>query len=378
VSDINNQSASCREASFEDCAEATELLRSLGLSMPDTPEAINAHWRRLWVDNPALAGKGAKQSLGWVLEKQGHMAGFFCYVPLLYYFGDRRVTVSVASQWGLEKNHRGKIHQLAGAYFGQSRADITIATTANRSAGRIFQHYGADRIPQPDYDQALYWIIDGGGFVGAAMKKNGISTLPRSILSAAVSPLAWAAQAMGWRMPKGRSEKVDLIGIDDIDAEFDDLWLRKRDEAERLLACRTAECLRWHFGGTQPEKNTRVLVHDQGRLRGYGVVMREDVADIGLKRFRIADLFVENNDRAVVNDLLCAAYEYGREQGCHVLEWVGMSADMRQTALGHSPFVRTLPTWPLFYRPNDDGLSAALKGQDAWYITPYDGDTTLA
>lgn len=373
------QSTKLRQAVFEDGPEASELVRRLGLYMPETREAIDAHWRRLWIDNPALAGDGPKPALGWVLEKNERMVGFFCNVPRLYYFGDRRVTVAVASQWGLDKSHRRKIHQLAGAYFNQDHADILMATTANESAGRIFQHYGAEKIPQPDYDQALYWIIDGGGFLAAALKRKGATPLAASALSATARPMIGIAQAMGWRRPKGQAGHVDLIEIADINDGFDDLWRRKRAEAERLLACRSANCLRWHFSDTEGQKGTRILAHRrQGRLRGYGVVMREDVAEIGLKRLRIADLFVENNDPNLVNDLLGAAYEYGREQGCDVLEWIGMPADLRRVAETHNPLVRTLPTWPLFYKTMDDGLAATLSNQDTWYISPYDGDTTLA
>ena len=376
---IETDTDSCRlrNASLEDGVDATEFIRGLGLSMPETREAIDAHWRRLWVDNPAMACDGPKPPLGWVLEKNDRMVGFFCNVPLLYYFGERRVIVAVASQWGLDKRHRRKIHRLAGAYFNQDHADILMATTANSSAGRIFRHYGAGRIPQPDYEQVLYWIIDGGGFIGAAMKRKNVAPFITSVLSTTTRPLVGFALAMGWRRPKGHEEKVDLIGVEDIDDRFDDLWKRKQAEAERLLACRMASNLRWHFGDTQCEKGTRILAHRRGGLRGYAVVMREDEVGIGLKRLRIADLFVETNDEVVVNDLLSAAYEYGREQGCHILEWVGMPTDLRQIAHRHSPFIRTLPTWPLYYKTMDVGLTSSLERQTAWYITPYDGDTTL-
>ena len=370
--------ATYRQATFEDRIEATELLRSLGLTMPEGSDAINAHWRRLWIDNPAIKTDSDRKSLGMVLEKNGRIGGFFCNVPLIYYFGDRRVNVSIASQWGLEKIHRGKILNLASSYFAQNNIDITMATTANLSAGRIFLHFGAQRVPQPDYDQVLYWIIDGGGFMVAALRRKKISPLVSQLISAPTGPLVRFAQAMGWRRPTGRHGKVDLIEPKDIDDRFDGLWQRKRDEAERLLACRSATSLRWHFSGVLPEKQTRILIHGGSVLHGYAVVMREDVTDIGLKRLRLADVFVENDDPVLIDDLLAASYEYGRQQGCHVLEWVGLPAHLRRIALAHNPLVRTLPTWPLFYRAADVGLNAALAKPDAWYITPYDGDTTLA
>lgn len=368
-----------RDACLDDGIAASELVRSLGLTNPQTPETIEAHWRRLWVENPALAGNSVRPPLGWVLEKDGRLAGFFCNVQRLYYFGERKVSVSVASQWGLDKAHRRKIHQLAGAYFKQDNADILMATTANKSAGRIFQHYGADRIPAPSYDQALYWIIDGGGFLGAALKRKSVSPLAASALSSFSRSLVRAAQTTGWGRPKGQDDKVVLIGVGDIDDGFDGLWRRKLAEADRLLACRSSGSLRWHFEGRESDKDYRILTHRQdGRLRGYAVVMREDIAEIGLKRLRIADLFVENDDEAVVDGLLSVAFQYGQEQGCYVLEWVGMPDSLRQIARKHRPQVRALPIWPLYYKVMNNGLATALGSQDAWYITPYDGDTTLA
>jgi hypothetical protein len=372
------QTGLLRPARPEDGVEASKLMRGLGLTMPETPAKIAVHWQRLWVDNPAIKADGEKSSLGWVLEKDGKMVGFFCNVPLLYYFGKRRVRVSVASQWGLDKSHRRKIHQLAGAYFDQEEADLLMATTANKSAGRIFEHYGARPIPQADYDRALYWIIDGGGFMNSALKRKNVPTLLASVFSALAGPFLSMALSLTGRKPSGHKADVDLMAVDDIDDRFDDLWQRKRDEAPRLLACRTAHSLRWHFADTAVDKNTRVLVHGKEKLRGYCIILREDRDQIGLRRLRIADLFVEHNDPGVVNDLLGAAFDHGRAHGCQVLEWVGMPADLRRTALHHKPLVRTLPTWPLFYKVTDDDLGTALLEPDAWYITLYDGDTILA
>jgi len=368
-------SGTLRQATLEDGPAASELVRSLALANPESRDAIDAHWKRLWVDNPAMTGDGPKPPLGWVLEKKGRMVGFFCNVPRLYYFGTRRVIVSVASQWGLDKSHRRKIHQLAGAYFEQDNADILMATTANTSAGRIFRHYGAWPIPQPDYDWALYWIVDGAGFIAAGLKRKGLPSPLGAILSALAGPLFGAVQSR----PKGNAEAVDDMAIGEIDGAFDELWRAKQDEADRLLACRSADSLRWHFGDGDNGKGARVLAHRRdGRLRGYGVVMREDAADIGLKRLRIVDLFVENDDPAVVDDVLAAAHRMARAQGCHVLEWVGMPTNLRTLALAHHPRTRALPTWPLYFKAADGELATALQVADAWYVTAYDGDTTLA
>lgn len=119
-----------REAVFEDCEAATELLRRLGLIMPEGRDAVRAHWDRLWRTNPAMLESRPKPALGWVLEDGGRMVGFFGNVPLLYDLGGRAVMVADASQWGVEKAYRHHTPRLADAYFDQVNADLLLVTTA--------------------------------------------------------------------------------------------------------------------------------------------------------------------------------------------------------------------------------------------------------
>ncbi len=376
-------SATLREAEPGDCQEATELLRRLGLVMPQGRDPIEAHWKRFWVDNPAFIEDRAKPANGWLLEEAGRMVGFFGNIPLLYYYGDRPVIVADASQWGVEKSHRPETGRLADAYFGQSNADMLLVTTGIKPTGRLFERYGAARIPQPDYDRVLYWVVDVGGFIASASRKKGLSAPLASLACTLGGPLAGAAMALAGRRPKPATGSVDLIGIDDLGDDFDDLWRRKRDEAPRLLACRTADCLRWHFGPPQLAARTRFLVNRQGRsgrpgrLDGYATVMREDAPDLGLRRLKIVDMFMENDAPDIFDRLLFAAHEYARAERCHVLELVGLPENLRAAAMRHRPLVRAMPTWPLYYKAIADTLVDPLSNPQAWYVTPYDGDTAL-
>ncbi len=363
---------------MDDGPRAIKLLANLGLDVPESSTDIEAHWRRLWVENPAIAAADIKPPLGWVLEKEGQIVGFFCNLLLLYYYGERPVIVADASQWGLDKRHRAKILRLSNAYFNQEGADILMATTANAAAGRIFERHGSARIPQPGYDQVLYWILDGSGFARAALKRKNTSPVLTKLISMGAGPIINTGLSIGWRQPSGSVNNVDLIDVEKIDENFDELWRKKIGEKEKLLACRSAQCLRWHFGGSPNNQTTQILIQQEKQLKGYMAVRREDASEIGLKRLRIVDLFVLDDDAPTVVDLLIAAFDYGRQQGCHVLEWIGMPPNIREFALKSRPFTRQLPTWPLFYKVTDVSLRSGLKTENDWYITPYDGDTTLA
>ncbi len=370
--------ATLRQADMGDCQEATELLRRLGLVMPRGNDLIEAHWRRFWVDNPAFIRGRAKPANGWLLEDGGRMVGFFGNIPLLYYHGDEPVVVADASQWGVEKPYRDQTARLAEAYFGQDNADMLLVTTGIKPTGRLFERYGAARIPQPDYDRVLYWVVDGGGFMASAFRKKGVAPPLASLAAALAAPLAHAGIVLGRRRPGPAAGAIDLIGVGDIGDEFDRLWRRKRDEAPRLLACRSADCLRWHFGTPSLAARTRFIIDRQDRLQGYAAVMREDAPEIGLKRLKIVDVFVANDDPEIFDRLLAAAHDHARSEGCHVLELVGLPENLRGAAMRYRPFVRSMPTWPLYYKAVSETLAAPLRRRQAWYVTAYDGDTALA
>jgi hypothetical protein len=379
MSYVPNKSCVLREAEYEDCETATELLRELGLSLPEGREEINKHWHRLWIDNPALQVEGSSPTRGWVLEDSERMVGFFGNIPLLYDYGGSPIIAADASQWGVEKRYRDETPRLAEAYFTQKNAALLLVTTGIKPTGRIFTRYGALPVPQPGCDQVLHWVIDPRGYIEAGLMKKGINKTVSAMAAFTGAPIARAAIMLSGHCPSGLPKNIDQVRVDQIEDEFDGLWLRKRDEVDCLMASRTSESLRWHFGTKCMFQRTRLLVSrcHEG-LAGYATIMRDDAPNIGLKRLKIIDLFVAGNDEAVIDRLLAAAFEAAHADGCHVLELTSLPSALRHYIISnHHPFSRQMATWPAFYKTMRDDLDAPLRDEKSWYLTAYDGDTAL-
>jgi hypothetical protein len=374
-----NQNCILREAEYEDGETATKLLRDLGLTLPKGRDEISKHWSRLWIDNPALLVEGPSPARGWVLEDAGRMVGFFGNIPLLYDYGGRPIVVADASQWGVEKDYRGETSRLADAYFTQKNVGLLLVTTGIKPTGRIFERYGGFPVPQPGCDQVLLWVLDPRAFLKAGLMKKGINQGVAAAVALTSAPIVRAAIALNGHRPSGLAGNVDQISIDQIEDEFDGLWQRKRDEVDCLLASRTSESLRWHFGTEKMLQQTRLLVsRGPEGLAGYATIMREDALDIGLKRLKIIDLFVAGNDEAVIDNLLAAAFEVARADGCHVLELTGLPSVLREHIIScHHPRTREVATWPAFYKAMRGDLDVPLQDEKSWYVTAYDGDTAL-
>ncbi len=368
-----------RRATPDDALAITEFLAGLGLAMPKGDAAIRDHWNALWVGNPAIKAHGGNPALGWVLEDAGRIVGFFGNIPQVSYFDGRPVKVSSARAWAVDKDHRAETPRLCQAFFGQDNTDLVLISSANAPAGKRCLEFGGAEMPQPGYGQILYWVIDASGFLRAGLKKKGHAGAA-SWVGGVFGAVALNAQMrlMG-RRPFAPLGGIVPITVDEIDDTFDELWARKLKEYPgRLLACRNAETLRWYFGLSQTSPETRILCCRRGgRLDGYAVLVREDAPDIGLKRLKIADLFVAGDDQATVNALLAAAYEYGLARRCHVLEVIGLPATLRGIALSHKPFDRPMAVFPFYFKALNPDLAGPLADGDGWYVTAFDGDTAL-
>ena len=375
----SNRQPAMREARLDDALAITEFLVGLGLAMPEGDKARKNHWAALWRDNPAVKVHGSGVALGWVIEDKGRIVGFFGNIPQVSYFDGQPVKVSSARAWAVHKDHRDQTPRLCETFFGQKGTDVVLISSASAPAGKRCLEFGGSPLPQPGYGEILYWVLDAGGFLRAGLRKKGyggMAVWAGGILGAVALN---AKMRLTGRRPFAPLQDVTPITVEEIDDAFDDLWARKLKEGPgRLLAARDAETLKWYFGLSQQSSETRVLCRRRGgRLEGYLVLVREDTPAIGLKRLKVADLFVAGDEADTVNALLAGAYEYGLARRCHVLEVIGLPETLRDIAMSHKPYSRPMPAFPFFFKALREDLKSPLAAADGWYVTAYDGDTAL-
>ena len=371
--------AELRPASLDDALAITALLVQLGLTMPNGEGAILAHWNALWHTNPALKHHGKTPELGWVLEDAGRLVGFFGNIPQVSYFQEVPVLVSSARAWAVDRAYRSQTNQLCEAFFSQTGADVVLISSANAPAGKRCLEFGASAMPQPDYEKILYWILNASAFLRAGLKKKGYGGIAANTGGSLGALALNARMRLGGQRPFSVLDGITIKTINEIDPTFDKLWGKKLKESpDRFLACRNAETLRWYFGLSQSSSKTRIICHNsKAGLDGYAVLVCENVPTIGLRRLKISDLFVAENDPAVIDALLTAAYEYGLAKSYHVLEVIGLEQSLRTQVLSNKPFTRPMAVFPFYFKALNTNLQGPLSSKDCWSVTAYDGDTTL-
>jgi hypothetical protein len=365
-----------REAGFDDF----EAVRSLRLRFGLGDDSLQ-DWRALWVDNPALVPE-THLPVGWVLEAEQRIVGFLGSVPTQFVLGDQRVLAVSAHAMVIEPEYRRSNRlRIAEPLFSLAGVDLVLNTSANPGSGRIFQAFQAARVPSPEYDRCLMWVLQPAVFLRSYLRRRGASRRLAAVLGQCAAGLLAADSVVNRRRPlrPGGASEFAVREINEIGDEFDGLWTReKAREPMRLMSVRTAETLRWHFRQTPgvPRSNA-ICCYRAGRLAGYAILMRQDSPEFGLSRIRVADLFAENDDPEVVDDLLWAAYQQARKDGVSVLELFGFPGSIRSRFARRNPYSRQLDSWPYFYRAVGSELQATLASEQAWYACPYDGDATV-
>jgi hypothetical protein len=367
--------AKLREARFSDFGAVAALKQRWGLNA-DSFE----NWERLWRYNPALLQSDVVRPIGWVLEAEGVIVGYLGNISLLYRFGDRTLTAVTAHGLVVDPSYRAVSLTLVAAYFRQKSVDLFISTTAIEAVGKIALAFKSSPLPQPDYDTALFWVLQPSCFARALMQKLRLGpTL--SQLGVVLAALALATDKIVRRRHPKRSTKcftVSECGVNDIGDDFQTLWSEKQKEGCRLLADRSPEALRWHFEIPGDKGSASVLCCRKGpELIGYAVVRTDTNQESGLQTSIIADMVARNNDPEVVQALWAAAYDHATQVGSHILEVLGFPPAIRRVGLTWNPYLRKYPACPFYYKAAEPALHKTLSDGAAWYASPFDGDATL-
>jgi len=362
-----------RVARFSDCERVCALNSKLGLG-PDSSE----NWKRLWLDNPAI-GDGEKPVIGWVLVASDEIVGFLGSIPMLYEYEGQTLRAGATCRLAVEPDYRAFTHLLVTSFFRQ-KLDLFLDTTATVSAGKIMMAFKAVELPQKDYGNVLFWILDPGFFTKSVFKRLGIHSSLKGIGSALAS-VAVRADIGLRRRPRGaRSERYTIAdtSVNDLGDEFRQFWSEKSHDVSRLRAKRTTSIMRWHFDPPGSRRVTRVLgCYEGSRLVGYGVVRHDQQVSDGLRRSVVADLMIDDSAPQVMDHLLAAILKSAKDAGSHVLEVVGFPKEVRQKFLQWKPYSRNYPACPYFYKARDPVLHQKLANENAWYACPFDGDATL-
>jgi hypothetical protein len=355
-----------REASFDDHAAISALELKRGLNVEDYDE-----WMPLWTRNPAYSSLHRHWPLGWALEHNHRIVGYFGNIPLLYEWNGRSILAATGRGWCVDPSYRGYATLLLHEFFNQPDVDLCFSTTANLEASHILEAMGALPVPVGSWDKCEIWITNYRGFSRAWLSRRRLPIAFSYLLAPAL--LAKGALKRKSISVKGGEIKVERCS--GFDERFDEFWQSLRaQKADSLLAVRTRAVLEWHFRRPLQQNKLWILtVCHHERLAAYGIFVQQENPE--MSQLLLADFQALDDQDELMYPVLRAVLEESRKQNIYLLEKPGLCLGNRNLSV--APYVRNRGFWSYYYKPQNQNLASALKNQKAWAPSLFDGDSTL-
>jgi hypothetical protein len=351
-----------REATFNDYEQIAKLEASHGLESK-TP----ADWSHLWLENPAYR---PGWPIGWVVEDARGIVASVGNIPLSYELEGRPVSAASGRAQVAESPYRSATTLLLSRIINQPNVDLYLNNTVMPAAAAPFSVFECPRVPAGLWDQSAFWIVDHAAFFRSLLRrKQKFSRLGW------LTPSAMRDSAYERRLP----QNGEITRCTAFDERFDRFWAELRSRhSHRLLAVRSGQILRWHFGPALRRNALWIAaVGDARGFNAYAIFDRKDNAALGLKQMRLVDFVSLDGTTALLARLIRWAIGECRKSGVHVIESVGRWMEKGEFLDRTAPHRRKLATWTYFYRANQPELAEKLKEPRCWTPSLLDGSASL-
>ena len=409
----------CRIAELDDIPGIWGVCRRAFAPYADASlEDFRALCEHRWLNNPL---RTADDPFGWVLETAaGEIVGFHGLVPVRLWIGGQGLGAVSPTTWAADPGHGRAGLTMLSAYMNWGRDRFLLNTTANATTSAMHEggSYGMRKIPVPNYDQRLLWVLDfqalvrwkvGHSKISGGLRRAATSRLGLTLLGAA-APLALGA-AGGVRTALRASLRPMRIKFGDkplqvepvthFGAEFDALWDRAKRQYDVTME-RSAKLLNWRHLNLPRLLGTghAFACRDQGERLGY-IAMREPTTTAP-GHFIVTDLFYDTGRPEVLHNLMDAAFDCAAARSASALEIFGFHSALNRELRRQHPYVlqrsqmerlgrgvslrgilgaldprrRDVPSSTYWYRAQTAELDA-ICATGRWWPSGIDGDLNL-
>lgn len=150
-----------RCASFADHAQIARLQAENGLGGWSSQE-----WQHPWIGNPAYAQFRGEWPIGWILEADREIVGYFGNIPVLCELQGKRLTAACAHSWVVSPLYRAYSLAVLDRYLRQESADLCLANTVGAAPCESLP------VPAGRWDSSWAWITKYTGFVASWLSRK--------------------------------------------------------------------------------------------------------------------------------------------------------------------------------------------------------------
>lgn len=339
------------------------------------PQRSLAGW--LWAlrDNPARQALGADTPLGWGLfGDNGQLQGYLGNLPQQYMCDGQWLMGATCTSYVVLPQARAHSAGLMRSLFSQKGLDLVYTTTANEHSGPVYQLYKARALDNPGLRETHVWVGDMGATARKALDKLHLGWMKPCVpwLAPAMSRMhQWLGRACP--PPSAFVGRVNAVGLQDIDEDFDRLWLQVQAQPGLWLD-RRAATLRWRLSDPDQPGLSLLAAQDAHGLAGWIISTRYQ-GDPGLAGRRyVLDLAWRPDSPETVGALLQAVCAQARGEGLALVEAFRFAGPLGAALASQGGHVRPVPGVSHWVRHLARRPDYPVKADTPWALGGMDGD----
>lgn len=372
---ISKPAPKVRQTSFDDYAQIARLQAEHGLGGWSFEE-----WQHLWSSNPTYIGLEREWPIGWVLEADCGIVGYFGNIPVPHVLSGKSLIAACAHSWVVAHAYRGYSLALLNQYFKQTGADLWLANTVGEESCEPLEAFGASQIPTGVWDRSCVWITTYRSFVAGwlARKKYPLPSFFAQPISAALF-IRDAVKRRRIQSKDVQNGKPEIVCCEAFDARFDSFWEKLQQEnPNKLLAVRSRSILEWHFRFALRENRVWIVsVGDSSHLCAYAIFLLKRSSADGVKRLVLVDFQALADKTHLFYSVLAWALDRCRRDRIHLLETIGLRVAGVGDVATLAPYHVQQGAWSFWYKACDRSLAGVLKDPNAWAPSLLDGDASV-
>ena len=143
-----------RDAQINDYNQIYDLNLKHNLRIPQKKE-----WEKIWTKNPNFNFNEDK--IGWVIEEKKKIKGFLGYIKKKYTDDEgNEYNGLVSHNWVVDDDCRNMSLILLNKFFTELKFDFYINSTANLEVAKVWEAFGAQKIPVDNIKSTLFIPIN--------------------------------------------------------------------------------------------------------------------------------------------------------------------------------------------------------------------------
>ena len=315
-----------------------------------------------------------KFPMGWILIDKIKIVGFVGNLIKKFYINKNTLHVAASNSLVVDEKYRQYTLLLLRKFFNQKKIDFYLNTTPNSATSKIWKKLNSHKIPMKNMDKIQLYFIDIKSVINSYFLKKEKIFLIR--LNKAVPSVY--KNVFYKKINYVEDKNILIKKFNKIEKNFELFFKKYKSNTKKIILNRDKIWFNLHYKDKINKNKAWLFTAIKNKkIIGFIGCIEDNNNSIRLKRVKICDLIVLNDNKKVINSLIHKALCEITKKKYHLVETQGFSNTKFQCIKEIFHKSRSSGPFPYSFICNSKKLMPLLKNRKLWDFSLVDGDNLL-